>query len=121
MWRNKKKLIALLLALFLMIYLGISKLAFAEDDDDDDDDRYEQSDDREDDEMSAEKLVDQIIQLPDKYITKTIIENIIKKDSDRDGLLDENDPHPEIAEIYIVSDENKNGIDDKYDLDFNAN
>lgn len=107
MWRNKKKLIPLLLASFLLIYFGISQLAFAEDDDDD--------------EKSKTQLVDQIIQLPDRYVTKTIIENIIKKDSDRDGLLDENDPHPEIAEIYIVSDENKNGIDDKYDLDFNAN
>ena len=45
--------------------------------------------------------------------TKTII----LKDSDGDGLLDSDDPHPEVAEIYIVLDENKNGIVDSFEMD----
>lgn len=44
--------------------------------------------------------------------TKTII----LKDSDGDGLLDSEDPHPEIAEIYIVLDENRNGIVDSFEF-----
>ncbi len=37
------------------------------------------------------------------------------RDSDGDGILDKNDPHPTIPEIYIVEDNNKNGIVDKFE------
>ena len=37
------------------------------------------------------------------------------KDSDGDGLLDDEDPHPEVAEIYIVTDDNGNGIVDEFE------
>lgn len=40
---------------------------------------------------------------------------IILKDSDGDGFLDSDDPHPEVAEIYIVSDKNNNGIVDSFE------
>ena len=39
----------------------------------------------------------------------------ILKDSDGDGLLDSEDPHPDIAEVFIVEDENRNGIVDLYE------
>ncbi|EKE11823.1 MAG: hypothetical protein ACD_15C00018G0004 [uncultured bacterium] len=116
MWFLQKKFWIIFLIGAMSFYVGFSQFAVAEEDDDD---RYEQEDeeyDEDDDEKSSE-TVTETIKLPDRYVTKTIIENIIKKDSDRDGLLDENDPHPQIAEIYIVSDQNGNGIDDKYDLE----
>lgn len=121
-----KKFLVFFLIGMLTTYVGVTKFAVAEDDDDryedsedereDEEDEEDDEDDEEEEEEEEEKTITQIIRLPDKYITKTIIENIIKKDTDRDGLLDENDPHPNIAEIYIVNDSNKNGIDDKYDL-----
>lgn len=121
-----KKLFIFFLVGMLATYVGASKFAVAEDDDDryeeeDEEDEHEEDeedeeDDDDDDDDEKEETITQTIKLPDKYITRTIIENIIKKDTDRDGLLDENDPHPSIAEIYIVNDSNKNGIDDKYDL-----
>ena len=40
---------------------------------------------------------------------------IVLKDSDGDGILDGEDPHPDVAEIYIVEDEDKNGIVDIYE------
>lgn len=40
---------------------------------------------------------------------------ITLKDSDGDGLLDADDPHPDIAEIYIVEDGDKNGIVDEFE------
>ncbi|MFA6160122.1 MAG: hypothetical protein WC678_03485 [Parcubacteria group bacterium] len=46
---------------------------------------------------------------------ETTTKTTIYKDSDGDGILDETDPHPEIAEIYIVEDNNKNGIVDKFE------
>jgi hypothetical protein len=50
-----------------------------------------------------------------KTVTSTSTEVITLKDSDGDGLLDADDPHPSIAEIYIVKDENKNGIVDEFE------
>lgn len=37
------------------------------------------------------------------------------KDSDGDGILDKDDPHPTVAEIYIAEDSNRNGIVDKFE------
>ncbi len=37
------------------------------------------------------------------------------QDSDGDGILDKDDPHPTIPEIYIVEDNDKNGIVDKFE------
>jgi hypothetical protein len=48
-----------------------------------------------------------------KTVTTTKVETL--KDSDGDGLLDNYDPHPDIAEIYIVEDKNSNGIVDKFE------
>ena len=42
-------------------------------------------------------------------------ETIVPPDTDGDGLLDENDPHPNIPEIYLVKDENLNGIVDNFE------
>lgn len=42
-------------------------------------------------------------------------ETVILKDTDGDGILDKDDPHPDIAEIYIVFDDNKNGIVDNFE------
>ncbi|EKD58802.1 MAG: hypothetical protein ACD_56C00048G0003 [uncultured bacterium] len=113
-------------ALALVFLLGFGIFQYVLADDDEEEDRYEQNEDKEDDEDKEDeddkedenKTVTEVVRLPDKIVTRTIIENIIKKDSDRDGLLDEKDPHPDIAEIYIVKDDDKNGIDDKYDLKY---
>lgn len=42
----------------------------------------------------------------------TSTQTITLDDSDGDGLLDNEDPHPDIPEIYIVEDKNLNGIVD---------
>lgn len=50
-----------------------------------------------------------------KVTTQTSTRVIIIKDRDGDGLIDTEDPHPDMAEIYIVKDENKNGIVDEFE------
>lgn len=103
--------------------ISLGNVALAEDEEDE----YEEEDeeDEEDEEKSEEQedvkeeepeKIKQIIRLPDQIVTKTIIETVYEADSDRDGLIDKNDPHPNIAEIYIVKDENLNGVDDTYEL-----
>ncbi|MDO8529178.1 MAG: hypothetical protein Q7S18_00740 [bacterium] len=47
--------------------------------------------------------------------TQTSTQTTIIKDSDGDGLIDSEDPHPNIPEIYIVEDNNLNGIVDKFE------
>lgn len=49
--------------------------------------------------------------------TSTSTKTITINDSDGDGLLDNEDPHPNIAEIYIVKDDNLNGIVDDFESD----
>lgn len=46
---------------------------------------------------------------------KTSTQTTIIKDSDGDGFVDSEDPHPNISEIYIVEDVNLNGIVDKFE------
>ncbi len=50
-----------------------------------------------------------------KVTTDVVTKTTVQKDSDGDGLLDGNDPHPNIPEIYIVVDDNKNGIVDQFE------
>ena len=49
---------------------------------------------------------------PSTTVTEWQDQTINKKDTDRDGLLDEIDPHPTIAEYYIVQDNDYDGIND---------
>lgn len=95
--------------------------AYAEEDDDDD----ERDEDGKDESSKAQesgssnatpKETVQIIKLPDQIITKTILETEYEPDTDGDGIIDKDDPHPTIAEIYIVSDNNLNGMDDNYEI-----
>lgn len=54
----------------------------------------------------------QTIVTPAKTVYETQIQTVQVPDSDRDGIADSQDPNPNIAEIYIVKDENLNGIVD---------
>lgn len=126
-------LMTLVLFLILIIsdkgaqFLGNNSLRFggvalADEDDEEEGDEDEEEDEDEDDARnvssveSSPKTVTEIIRLPDQIITKTIMEIVYENDSDRDGLIDRNDPHPSIPEIYITKDENKNGISDDYEI-----
>lgn len=87
-----------------------------------DDDETEERDDEDDEDDEDEE--DYKPQATTKTVTtqpsvstkvETTTKTTIYKDSDGDGILDNDDPHPGISEIYIVEDENKNGIVDKFE------
>lgn len=51
--------------------------------------------------------------LPDTVVETTKV--MPRYDTDKDGLYDDEDPHPTINEFLIISDNNNNGIDDRYE------
>lgn len=104
-------------------HLFLNKIALAEHDDEDKGKEHDdEDDDREKDSGSSTssssepETYKQVIRLPDRIVTKTVIENVILIDSDKDGIPDINDPNPMIPEHLIVNDANENGIDDVYDI-----
>jgi len=103
---------------------SFSGIALAEDDDEDGERENEDEDEDEDEGSSDQKTsvktepqtYKQVIKLPDQIITKTIIEDVVLLDTDKDGIADASDPHPAIPEHLIVGDANGNGIDDSYEI-----
>ncbi|MFA6973674.1 MAG: hypothetical protein WC238_02990 [Parcubacteria group bacterium] len=92
-----------------------------------DDDEEEEREDERDDEADENEEADVV---EEKTDTKTEYETITTKlsdtvlqtttqvpryDSDKDGMYDDEDPHPAINEFLIVKDDNQNGIDDRYE------
>lgn len=107
-----KKNISILIFL-LLVGISIFHIVRADDDEEEKDDSEVVIDTAN---SASSGEVKRIIRLPDKIITKTILEDVLEKDSDRDGIADINDPFPNIATILMVQDVNRNGIDDQYDL-----
>jgi len=137
MKKNKLFITVLSFFIFFLLTIGISKKSSspylkstfsfnqsvsADDDNDEEDDENEDEDEDEDEDnnndnssSSTPKTYQQVIKLPDQIITKTIVEDVVLLDSDKDGIIDADDPHPAIPEYIIVNDVNENGIDDNFE------
>jgi hypothetical protein len=119
-----------LIPLFLLAYHVGPTFVYA--DDDEKQEENEGIDDNEDAEDSAPAAVVEVPSIkssttsqpkttyttitdPPTYVTEIKTETVVKKDSDRDGLIDEVDPNPNIPEYYIVQDVNNNGINDLFE------
>lgn len=102
---QKKFKISLVIFLLLVVFSIATRLVLADDDDD------EEYDDRPVTSSSSSSSSGTKTEVTTNVSTETIVQ----KDSDGDGLLDPNDPHLNIPEIYIVSDDNKNGIVDQFE------
>lgn len=100
---------------------GLSVFHFANADDDEEE--YEEDDDENEDvkvepSSSSEKTVtveETIVVEPAKIVTENQLQTISLSDRDRDGIPDDEDKHPDIAEIYIVKDDDLNGIVDTFE------
>lgn len=53
------------------------------------------------------------VKLPDQIIKRLITNTIY--DSDGDGVFDPDDPTPNLNDVFIVKDDNVNGINDAYE------
>lgn len=103
---------ALLLGIFLVIFFVFINLISVSAEDDDEEDEEDEDDDR----RTSETYVSQSPEVKTNISTQVIT----LKDSDGDGILDKEDPHPTVAEIYIVKDDNLNGIVDMFE-ELNSN
>lgn len=115
----KLKKIGPVVMLASLVLFAAFAFARAEDDENenDDDDERETTVQSAPSTSSSQKTVTKTIILePERKVTTTQIRDVQVPDSDRDGLADENDPHPAIPEQLIVKDDNLNGIDDRYEI-----
>ncbi len=92
----------------LFVFMTSSYFVVADDDEDDDDEEEHSS---ASDSGNSSNNGSTKTEITTNINTKTIVQ----KDSDGDGLLDEKDPHPTIPEIYIVADDDVNGIVDQFE------
>jgi hypothetical protein len=109
--KNMKKFLKFILILLVpAVFVATFYFAKAEDDENDSEDDY------------TPKTTTQKATTQPTTSTKveTTTQTTVYKDSDGDGILDNNDPHPGIQEIFIVEDKNLNGIVDKFET-YNVN
>lgn len=77
---------------------------------------FVKADDEEEDDYIPQITTKTVITQPSiSTKVETTTQTTIYKDSDGDGILDSEDPHPGTQEIYIVEDKNINGIVDKFE------
>jgi hypothetical protein len=103
-----KKKISLII--FLAVFLLVIGMLFAKADDDEEDDDNSSSS-RE----TVEYITKTVVVEPAKTVYEKVVKSVEFPDTDRDGLADVEDPHPNVAEIYIVKDDNQNGIVDQFE------
>ena len=111
--KNTKKY--LIFVLVWVAILAVTPFVRAEDDENDDEEEYASTSSNTSTADVAAKTVKQTIKDPDQIITTTETKTISLPDRDKDGVADDEDPHPDIPEIYIASDNNANGIVDSFE------
>lgn len=109
--KNKKLLLISMMASLILLFVIGGFVRADDEEDEEDDDRYEDvRSSREAETQRSAPVVETITTY--KTVTVNEIKEVLLPDVDRDGIADEADPHPNIAEIYIVEDSNANGIVD---------
>lgn len=107
-------------------FLRNTNFAFADDDEEDENEEEDEEDEEDEGEDDSDytETVDQqdliIINQPIIPVVENVAQSILKNenevvylsDRDRDGIADKDDLNPDITEIYIVKDDNLNGIAD---------
>jgi hypothetical protein len=131
-----KNFFVLLLSVFVFFSIGFSMVASADDDEQEDDEREEQQivtpiiqpiaqpvvqsviqpeEKVQDEKVTKPKIITKKITDPPTKVIVNELRNFELSDSDLDGLIDAEDPHPEKPEIYLVKDDNNNGIVDTFE------
>ena len=109
----KKKNVTIL-SLILLVFGGglfVFNVLHAEDNElEDDDSRATTST------VNTSKTVTyEMVVTPARTVMEDQIQTIYLSDRDHDGIADSEDSHPDVANIYIVKDDNLNGIVDTFE------
>jgi hypothetical protein len=113
-----KKKFLFTLFLSMAVILLVASFARADDEEEGDDEEYSSSSPSSSSGSTTTKMVTQtIIVEPAKTVTSTVMKNVDLPDSDRDGIPDEQDMHPQIPQQFIIEDLNLDGIDDRLELE----
>ena len=113
----KKKYISLLILFVTIILASGFGLARADDNEDD----YEnQTQAVVNSKSSSTKKTTQMVTKtiviePVRTVTENVLQDVNLIDSDMDGLPDTEDPHPNINEMFVVKDDNLNGVVDTFE------
>lgn len=107
-----------------IVFVAPQEVSFADDEeheeDEDEDEDEDDEDDEDEDEKNEENSRSASTPQPPRSVpvTTTTLKSTTTtfKDTDGDGLYDNEDPHPTIPELYIVRDENRNGITDSFEI-----
>lgn len=91
-----------------------SHSVLADDDDDDEEENFKVIDTTPSKEATQKTEYKTITTKLSDTVTKTAMTET-EYDSDGDGIYDQDDTHPTINDYFIVTDDNLNGIDDKYE------
>ncbi len=124
----KKRLFFIFSFLFLVFgsvaLTTYQNILHAEDDEEEHEEEHEEDDHESDDSKKTStentsptkqsSVTNQPTLIPVTTVTQQEVTTVLT-DSDGDGLYDNEDPHPNIPEIYIVYDDNKNGIADHFE------
>ncbi len=103
---TKKKLSLIVL---ISVFLLITGMLFAKADDEEEDENDNNRG------QAIEYITETVVVEPAKTVYEKVIKNVEFPDTDHDGIADVEDPHPNVAEIYIVKDDNQNGIVDQFE------
>lgn len=119
----KKKLFLLFSVFSLLLgtvfLVSRGEISFAEDDDEEYEEE-EEDDEKEENESEQNKTETNSPSPTPRPATTTMTApktvTTLLKDGDGDGLYDNEDPHSTIPELYIVQDDNRNGIVDRFEF-----
>lgn len=92
---------------------SLTPLVLGEDDEEDEEDEEDDDEDSASSGSSSPKTVTTYVKLPDQIIKKLI--EIVTFDSDGDGVFDPDDATPNLHNVFLVKDDNLNGIVDAYE------
>lgn len=80
--------------------------------------KEDMEDEERDEEKSEESSTTETVVTEKITISETVSKEIItttRKDTDGDGIFDEQDDHPQVNDHFIVKDDDRNGIVDSYE------
>lgn len=113
----KKFHISFVLAITLLFAAGPVVFSVTHAEDDENEERDDDEDDDDGEEKNSETYTETVVVSPARVVMENQTQTVFLLDYDRDGIVDSEDLHPDMAEMFIVKDDNLNGIVDTFEYE----